>query len=168
MAQLIAQSDWTNYVELSTAIESSKYTSRIVPKVLEAQDFDLRDLIGKELYNEVISVSDGNTEPNLSSGNYTALLPYLKPVIVYFTYARYLPESQNVNSRHGTVKKLTPHSEPIELKELMRLAAMYKSRAIEHGERLIEFLEDNVENYPTWNSNRTGNESRNSGRVWSM
>lgn len=170
---LIAKSDWADYYHLPSSITDTIYTDVITPHVNKAQEIDLRNILHKYFWDEVYEVAvSGSDSANgkLTKVNYDLLLPYLKPVIIHFAYARWLDDSEVSIGRYGAVMKVNEHSEPIPEKKLNRLKMTARSGAMSYVQKMIDFMElsANSGKFTTWDANRNKNDEERTGlRIWS-
>ena len=146
---LITRSDWDTYKKKLGANVS--WDDDVKPIVLESQFHDLRDLLTPDFYTEVDKVAEtAGDYGNLTVANYNLLLPYIKPVVVYFSYARYIQAAQMHDNRYGQVIKTNPYSEPVPTEVIDREARKNRSMAIDHYQVLKEYLDDNLSSYTTY------------------
>lgn len=124
---LISRDDIIEYRSISANINASK---KLDPYVLEAQEVDLKNLLGNSLYNALVNDFDG--VPSLSTyadlfngsswecGGKTYYHRGVKVVLIYFAYARYLINSPLESTGFGTVVKKDQYSEVQDQKALQR------------------------------------------------
>ena len=155
MPQLISVIDFATYKELSVNIDD---TTRINPYILQAQQFDLKPLVGEVFYKSIIdNPTTAETALLLSGGEYiyqnkSYEFSGLKSVLVYHTYARLL-ENQNINvTRFGVVfKNNADVSERVDEKTLQRLIQQARNQARAYWDECTVFLNRQSANYPLWN-----------------
>jgi hypothetical protein len=157
MTLLISLSDFTPYKAISANINVTK---KLEPYILEAQEFDLRPLLGDELYNAI--VEDFEASPSLQNygdlfsgsewdcGSHTYKHNGLIPVLCYFAYARYKLNSNVEDTAFGTVVKRNIESEPVSEKTIARQADQARSGAMAYWQKVEHFLNDNSTDYPLW------------------
>lgn len=152
MAELIDITDIQAFKPISANIDVAK---KVVPYIIEAQEFDLRPILGEELYVDVITNPDDYTDL-LDPKTYTYQgKTYqhngLKAVLVYYAYARYKSNSNANDTAFGTVVKTTQHSTPVDYKVIKNQVEQAKAGAVAYQNRIIDFLNRNHEEYPLWN-----------------
>lgn len=131
----------------------------VEPFVLQAQQHELRHAVGVAFYDELAQIfSAGGTVPggllaDISQANYGLLLPYLKWVVLYFAYARWIEEGQDISTRSGFKVKETPWSSEVDTKQQTLRAQKIRGMAADYVVDLCTFLSDNSGNYVTWNQN---------------
>ena len=126
------------------------------PFVNEAAIIELRNLLGKPLYNKVVE--------DISPINYPALEPLIEPVMAYYTYSRWLSKQQVNVTAFGVVQKRTDFSDAISEKTLMRLVGEAREVAKVFEKDLTDFLNENVEQYPEWRL-MCAHKSKNAGSI---
>lgn len=160
MTLLIGISDFTPYKSISHNINVTK---KLEPYIVEAQEFDLKDLLGQELYNDLLndfiaSPPLGNYEDLYNGSSYTKggkvyTHKGLIPVLVYFTYARFIMDSNSESTAFGQVVKTNQYSEPLSEKAIDRKYNQAKSGALAYWKDVEKFLNDNSIDYPLWKNN---------------
>lgn len=135
-------------IQLIRAISDNVPADRIEPYIIEAQEVDLCGLLGTDLYNKLFEEVVPNTFPA------TYLYPELKPeystYLAYMAYARFLTQNQITVTSHGVVQKKTDWSDPVSDVAMQRVISAARSTAQVYSDRLIKFLNTNVETYPEW------------------
>ena len=74
----------------------------------EIEKVKCTEFLGRDLYKDVLD----------NPGDYTELITYIKPVLCYWTYIKYLREGKNFNTATGVVIKRTDSSIPLSDYEL--------------------------------------------------
>ena len=154
---LITLSDIQALKPISSNVNEIK---ALKPFILEAQEFDLRPFLGDAFYLALID--DFNASPSLSTysdlfngvtyvyNSDTYQHDGLKAMLVYYTYARYLNNSQSIVTPNGVVSKLNNNSERISEKELARLVNQATSGAKVYENRVYDYLLRNNTTYTLW------------------
>jgi hypothetical protein len=134
--------------------------AQLTPQILEAQDFDLRPILGDEFYFAL--VEDFEASPSLQV--YAALFngcnytyngrqyshEGIKAFLVYATYARYIANSNVIATPTGMMHKVNQFSEHVSEKTIARLVEQARSGAEMQKIRFVDFLNRNVNDYPLW------------------
>lgn len=165
---LIQQTDWPGLYTLGKNVD---YLNHVRPFVTEAQLHDLRGILTKDFYNEVMEVAESGADAangNLTKANYDTLLPLLKPIVVLYSAARYEVMSGAQSTRYGMVNKLNDYSEPVPMSEKKARAAQLRSNAATYISDLIEYLEENADLYPTWYKQNDNTAGRAPFGLWSV
>ncbi len=137
------------------------------PFCLEAQDQDLRPILGDGLYydfmNEVFDTGDdmyANYQNLLNGVAYTlngqtVYFDGLKPMVVYFTLAR-LVQNQQVNiTRYGVVTKVIPQSQPTDAQTIRQVVNELKSNAITYKNQVDTYLLQNQSTFTLYIGSNT-------------
>ena len=156
MTKLITVSDIKNYKTLSINIAALKIDSEIN----EAQEFDLRPILGDALYLDLLT--DFEASPSLAtynelfngctytySGN-TYQHDGLKAMLCYYAYARFLNNSNTNSTAFGVVIKNNNDSEPVSEKTLSRLVGQALNGAKIFENRTLDYLRRNSADYPLY------------------
>lgn len=132
---------------------SFKFYERLAPKCIEAQRFDLRPVLGKDMYEEVMEIVGNNNtitaNSEMTQPAFSLVFPYLVNHVKYSGYTRYLKDSNATLTRFGIRQKSTPHSK-IDSDTKKEQLRYYSSLARDYGIELREFLDDNSGDYPNW------------------
>jgi len=162
---LISPADFRQYKNLSPNINTAE---DLQPYIIEAQRLDVLPFLGAALYYDLVNtypypavaVADPlvtNYTPLVEGETYekngdTVYFWGLKPVIVYYTYRRFIHNLHNRVTRHGVVKQNTTYSERVDglqLKELMNEA---QSNAIAYQEQAHDYLCEKRDVYTLYKS----------------
>ena len=151
---LIIQSDFDDYRKITSHL-AARYNDRVRPYVLEAQISDLRGVLTKNFYNEVISVADSGVDhpTGLTKVNYDLLLPYIKPVLVYFTWARLLENNQVTMTVNSVVQKTNEFSTPTSNAQRTAAINSAQSMAQVYVNDMLEYIDDNRAKFATYHNN---------------
>jgi hypothetical protein len=134
--------------------------AQLTPKILEAQDFDLRPILGDEFYFALVNDAPSfETYDQLWNGctytfggrEYTH--EGIKAFLVYATYARYSADSATIATATGFVQKGSQYSEHISEKTVSRLVEQARSGSQVYADRFMLFLDRNKQDYPLWLQN---------------
>ncbi len=151
---LIEESDFDTYRKVTPAL-SSKYDDRVKPYVLESQLADLRELIGDDFYDELIdvAVSGSDHATGITKDNYDLLLPYIKPIIVYYTWVRLLENNQVTITVNSAVRKTNEYSNPTSNTQLTSRITNAQSMAVMYSRDLVKYMKTNRSGFATYFNN---------------
>lgn len=124
--------------------------------IQEAQTVELRSVLGKELWAKVVE--------DISPLNYPALDAVIEPMLAYYAYARYLSVNQVSATAFGVVQKTSDFSQQINEKTLMRVVGQAREMAKVYEQDLIDFLNENADDYPEW-KRKCAARSKNVGAI---
>lgn len=162
MANLITLADIQAYRPVTSNIPAG----RIDPFIAEAQDLDLRPLLGDSLYYQVIGDTSGYADL-ISGVDYTndddVTIPFagLKPVLVYFALARFMVHNSDTTTVFGEVRKTNEFSSPTPEGALAHKINQLKSIARAKWEDVVKYLNEHDDEtiYDNWTntcSNKSG------------
>jgi hypothetical protein len=135
-------------IQLFRAISENVPESRLDPYILEAQEMDLYELLGKDLYLKLFTEVAPPTFP--ATYFYPELKEQYSGFLCYSAYARLLSQNQTTITAYGVVSKKTDFSDLVPEPTLQRTIQAARASAQEYAKRLITFLNDNLETYPEW------------------
>jgi hypothetical protein len=175
MQPLITVQQIADFKQMTTNINEAKL---ITPYVLEAQELDLRSMLGDEfyiaLYDDYFSSPSLETYSDLYNGStYTYQGKTYKhegivAVLVNFSYGRYLQNAGVHSTAFGFKRKLNDASESVSESTMARMISQAKSQAVIYQERVKLFLDRNASDYPLWNSCDASNRRKGSVRITSI
>jgi len=167
---LITKADFDGEIGLTQNIVNDKI---LLPFIKQAQRFDLKNRLGAAFYQDVMTNSltytailDGVTYTN--STPETIHFNGVRAALCHYTYARYILESNAVNTPFGTRQKSNEVSEPVSDKMLAQIAANHFNIAESLMNDVERYLNDPtiINTYPIWrNSGLSECESARSGRT---
>ena len=169
---LITLADFAPYAELSSNIEQKA----IDPYILQAQISDLKPVLGDIFYQDlVVNFANANYQELLNgklytvpNANYQAKFEGIKPMLCYWSYARYVKRASFKPTMSGMVAKTTQFSEPLSESTLLRLANESMSMAGVYQQGLEMFLYYNRASYPVIDSVFNLPVSDCRGSIWSI
>lgn len=155
MTQLITISDINGLKTISVNINAEK---KLNPFILEAQEFELKKLMGSAFYFDF--VSDFNLSPSLqvysdlfngcefTYKEKTIRHEGIKSVLAYLSYARYVLNSNVEATAFGTVNKITAESKHVDEKTITRLHEQAYAGAMSYWEDVVKYIE--VQDFELW------------------
>jgi len=132
------------------------------PFALEAQDQDLRPILGDGLFYDFMTkwyntgdAMYSNYQNLLNGTNYTyngqtIYFDGLKPMMVYYTLARFVQNNPVNITRYGVVTKLVNQSQPVDAQVLRQVVNELKSSAQTYKNQVDLFLNQNQTTYPLY------------------
>ena len=138
--------DFADYADLPESLDMD----RMRPHILAVQRKRLRPILTAPLLTELLLlVADeraaaGTPTPDPLTGAWATLRGLAMPVVACAALARYTPFSQGSYTSHSLVRKTNQYSEPVESKELGRMASVYDSDAISFEAELRTWLRANA------------------------
>lgn len=141
--KFITVSDFADYEDISTYLDDTKYLD---PHILAAQEKQIRPILGNTLYTTLQTEVAGSS---LTAAN-TALIAKIKPVLVYYSYAEYIPHAGVYSTNSGLVEYTSDHAKPASDTRLGMIRRNAQDLADTYRRQLISFLKQNKTIYTTW------------------
>lgn len=138
-----------------TAIGGNVDPDRYWHCVRDAQKTEVRDFLGKELYQKMqdLFVSTEGTFSGTSNAIYQQLYQdYLKDYIVHTAAEYYYAIGAYQISDAGIVKTSTENTETVTKEEVDYLVYHQRNMADKYRRQMVEFLEDNKSSIPEFTS----------------
>ena len=161
--------------EINLIIDSTAFTEdKLVPQITdpakfqrairEAQQFDLRPLLGDALYYELVN----NYNPDDSGGpddkylklvdgeqyqdsqDQTIIFSGLRMVIKYYAYARLISGQQINVTSHSVTRKLSDYSEPVDGKTIAMEVSSARNGAASYWDEAKKYLNAKAADFPLW------------------
>lgn len=130
-------------------IDISSDLNVIMPYLVQAEKY-IRDITGNALFNAAVEYV--NDEEATANPELDALLPFLQYPLANFGYFHAI-DKLNVNvGNAGITVASTASLVPASKERIDRLRESVEQSGYDGLERLIEFLEGNVNDYPQWES----------------
>ncbi len=130
---------------------------RVDPYISEAQENDLRPILGDALFYDFVTNYENTKYRTLLNGStytkngYSVFFPGVKPMLCYFSLAR-ITQNNVINlTSYGAVQKRVEGSEPIDQRILGSLVTELRDVANSYQTRVIDFLENDPTTYPLFN-----------------
>jgi len=141
---LINIADVRKLTDLSKNVLSSKYKQYII----SAQNIQLKEIIGKDCLNELLTAKCAKTTTPLQD----ELLDLVKPFLINYSYAKYVYSSPLTSTEEGIVKLSGDNIIHLTDQEKKREQQFYISNAEGYKDQIIELLKDNKEGFPCYHT----------------
>ena len=136
---------------------------KIVQFVEVAQDTHIQNYLGGKLYNKMQELIINDTIDDAGNANYKLLLEtYIKPMLIWFTQAEYMPFSAFQISNGGVYKHTSENSVSASMEEINMLTRSALETAEFYTRRFMDYMDFNSELYPEYTS--TANEEMHPDR----
>ena len=152
--RLISITDFTNNKYVSQNLDERD----IDPVIDEAQEFDLKPVLGRELYLDFLTnITDTKYQDLLNGKTYTPTgytnpvqFQGIKEVLKYYVYARMVVLDGVKNTNSGFVQKTLENSERLSGSQRTQMIAQARSGARAHEDEMVFFLNNFYTTYPLW------------------
>lgn len=136
---------------------------KIVQFVEVAQDTHIQNYLGGKLYNKMQELIINDTINDVANANYKSLLEtYIKPMLIWFTQAEYMPFSAFQISNGGVFRHTSENSQVASMEEINMLTRSALETAEFYTRRFMDYMDFNSELFPEYTS--TANEEMHPDR----
>ena len=140
------------FIEIDRLKEFSVVNENLDNKLLEptliaVQDLFLRQILGKDLYNELKTQVDNSS---VTSDNQTLLNDYIEPYLINKVIANCMLDITYKLRNKAVMTNNSDNGQVATLTDLSKLMGQYENRAEGYKKLLDEFLCDNGTTYPLY------------------
>jgi len=129
---------------------------KIVQFVEVAQDTHIQNYLGGKLYNKMQELIINDTIDDAGNANYKLLLEtYIKPMLIWFTQAEYMPFSAFQISNGGVYKHTSENSISASMEEINMLTRSALETAEFYTRRFMDYMDFNSQLYPEYTTVNT-------------
>lgn len=150
---LINKNDFKEYKQVS----KGKDVELIEQYIQEAQDIDLKEIVCREFYYDLLKNFQLSEYQKLIHGEtYTDadgnVIEYkgIKAVLVYFAYARYILRGHITDTPFGVVQKTNEFSQPVSSAEKREVRDRSRIDAMLYWDEVKKYLDQHVQLFPKW------------------
>ena len=116
-----------------------------------AQDTHIQNYLGGKLYNKLQTLILNNTIGDVANADYKTLLDtYVKPMLIWYAQADYIPFSAFQISNGCVFKHRSENSEAVSMEELNMLAAKALETAQFYTRRFMDYMDFYSQLYPEY------------------
>ena len=134
----------------NSILDGNVDTDKFIQFIKIAQQIDVRNYLGSELYNRI---SNDITNSTLS-GNYLTLVnDYIQPMLIHFAMVQYLPFAAYQIKNGGIYKHQSENSESVSKDEVDYLVQKERDFAEYYTKRFIDYMAFNQTLFPEYTSN---------------
>jgi hypothetical protein len=124
---------------------------KIVQFIEVAQDTEIQTYLGTKLYNKLQADIIGNT----LTGDYKTLVDdYIKPMLIWYTQAAFIPYAAYQISNGGIYKHNSENATSVDQSEINSLASHATETAEFYTQRFMDHMNYNSNLYPEYISNQ--------------
>lgn len=150
-------------IKKKSIISGNVDPDKIVQFVEVAQDTHIQNYLGGKLYKKLQNlIIDGELDDAGNSDYKTLVDTYIKPMLIWFTQADYMPFAAFSIGNGGIYKHRSENSDNVSMDELNMLAARALETAEFYTRRFMDYMDHNSTLYPEYTS--TANEDMNPDR----
>jgi hypothetical protein len=134
-------------------IDGNVDTDKLIQFVEVAQDTVIQNYLGTKLYDTLQAGVIGN---NLSVNNATLVNTYIKPMLIWYTQATYLPYAAYQISNGGIYKHNSENATSVSESEITKLTRHATETADFYAKRFLDYMNDKSELYPDYIGSQDG------------
>ena len=134
-------------------IDGNVDTDKLIQFVEVAQDTVIQNYLGTKLYN---TLQSGVISNNLSTNNATLINTYIKPMLIWYTQATYLPYAAYQISNGGIYKHNSENATSVSESEITKLTRHATETADFYAKRFMDYMDDNSNLYPDYIASQDG------------
>lgn len=150
-------------IKQKSIISGNVDPDKIVQFVEVAQDTHIQNYLGGKLYKKLQNlIIDGELNDAGNSDYKTLVDSYVKPMLIWFTQADYMPFAAFSIGNGGIYKHRSENSDNVSMDELNMLAARALETAEFYTRRFMDYMDHNSTLYPEYTS--TANEDMSPDR----
>ena len=150
-------------IKKKSIISGNVDPDKIVQFVEVAQDTHIQNYLGGKLYKKLQQlIVDGELDDAGNADYKTLVDTYIKPMLIWFTQADYMPFAAFSIGNGGIYKHRSENSDNVSMDELNMLAARALETAEFYTRRFMDYMDHNSVLYPEYTS--TANEDMNPDR----
>ena len=150
-------------IKKKSIISGNVDPDKIVQFVEVAQDTHIQNYLGGKLYKKLQQlIVDGELDDAGNSDYKTLVDTYIKPMLIWYTQADYIPFAAFSIGNGGIYKHRSENSENVNMDELNMLTARALETAEFYTRRFMDYMDHNSTLYPEYTS--TANEDMNPDR----
>ena len=134
----------------NSIIDGNVDTDKFIQFIKIAQQIDIQNLLGTDLYNKISADIVAGT----LSGNYLSLVnTYVQPTLIWFAQMNYIPFAAYQIKNGGVFKHSSETAQNVDKNEVDYLVAKAREYANYYSTRLVDYLSFNDNLFPEYNSN---------------
>jgi len=134
----------------NSIIDGNVDTDKFIQFIKIAQQIDIQNLLGTDLYNKISADIVAGT----LAGNYLSLVnTYVQPTLIWFAQMNYIPFAAYQIKNGGVFKHTSETAQNVDKNEVDYLVAKAREYANYYSTRLVDYLSFNDNLFPEYNSN---------------
>lgn len=124
---------------------------KIVQFIEVAQDTHIQNYLGGKLYKKIQTLITGGTLNNTVNADYKTLLDtYIKPMLIWFAQADYIPFAAFQIGNGGVYKHRSENSDTVSMEEINMLTAKAQETAEFYSRRFMDYMDHYSYLYPEY------------------
>jgi len=138
----------------NSILDGNVDTDKFIQFVKVAQEIDIQNYTGTDLYNKVSDLITQGTIDDPANVKYKTLLnTYLQPMLIWYAQVYYYPFAAYQIKNGGVFKHRSETADTVSKNEVDYLVDKAREFAEYYTRRFIDFMSFNQTNYPEYTSN---------------
>ena len=133
-----------DYIKTNSNLSDNCFGKLLLPAIRDVQDIYLQTILGSNLYNTLLHMVSAGT----IADQYKELMDHIQQYMLYMVLSDIVDYLDVKLANLGTYRNSDQYVENIDDKERQRLKQNYEYKAQFYGDRLVEFLLNNKEQFP--------------------
>ena len=134
----------------NSIIDGNVDTDKFIQFIKVAQQIDIQNLLGTDLYNKISADIVAGT----LAGNYLTLVnTYVQPTLIWFAQMNYIPFAAYQIKNGGVFKHSSETAQNVDKNEVDYLVGKAREYANYYSTRLVDYLSFNDNLFPEYNTN---------------
>lgn len=124
---------------------------KIVQFIEVAQDTHIQNYLGGKLYKKIQTLITGGTLNDAANADYKTLLDtYIKPMLIWFAQADYIPFAAFQIGNGGVYKHRSESSDTVSMEEINMLTSKAQETAEFYSRRFMDYMDHYSYLYPEY------------------
>ena len=124
---------------------------KIVQFIEVAQDTHIQNYLGGKLYKKIQALITGGTLNDAANADYKTLLDtYIKPMLIWFAQADYIPFAAFQIGNGGVYKHRSESSDTVSMEEINMLTSKAQETAEIYSRRFMDYMDHYSYLYPEY------------------
>ena len=138
-------------------IDGNTDGDKLIQFIEVAQDIHIQNYLGGKLYKKLQDLVISGDINLVSNEKYKTLVDtYIKPMLVWYTQASYLPFAMYQISNGGVFKHRSENSETITIEEMHSMLNRIQDTAEFYARRFVDYMGFYGQNFPEYNQTTNG------------
>jgi hypothetical protein len=134
----------------NTILDGNVDTDKFIQFIKIAQEIHIKNYIGSDLYNAIVSKINGSS---LTGAYLTLVTTYIQPMLIHFAMVDYLPFAAYQVKNGGVFKHTSENAESVSKSEVDYLVQKEREFAEYYTRRMIDYVTFNISSFPEYNTN---------------
>ena len=140
----------TKDIKKNSIIDGNLDIDKLLPMIKVAQEIDIQNLLGTDLYNKISADIIAGT----LSGNYLTLVKkFVQPTLIWFAQMNYIPFAAYTITNKSVLKHSSETAQNVDKNEVDYLVGKAREYANYYSTRLVDYLCFNNSLFPEYTSN---------------